>query len=341
MKTFSALGAATLLAGLMASLPALADECRLEEVASLDMTRSDDGLLVPVSIQGTPKMMIIDTGAPLSVVDPQAASDLKLITHDIFQGFMYTSSGQQFTKMAVIHGLDIGQMHASDVRVLVEPSRLSDDNRVAGLLGADFLRHYDIDLDFGANKLNLFSQNHCPGKVIYWTADAVAVVPMNVENSGHITVPATLDGHEFQALFDTGAFGTILSSEAAVNYFGLKPAAADTPQIGATQSGTPFFKHVFKTLGLEGITIANPTVFISEDVAKYAMSQSSHTGSMISSSATSEATSDLTLGMNELRHLHIFVSYKEEKLYITAASSTPPANQPPAAALPSPVSGSP
>jgi predicted aspartyl protease len=317
------------------SLAAQAEECRLEQVASLDMTQSDDGLLVPVSIQGTPKVMIIDTGAPISVVDPQAASELKLITHDIFQGIIYTSSGRQFTKMAVIHGLDIGQMHASDVRVLVEPGRLSDDSRVAGLLGADFLRHYDIDLDFGAHKLNLFSQNHCAGKVIYWPADAVAVVPMNVENSGHITVPVTLDGHEFQALFDTGAFGTIISREAAVNYFGIQPDSSDTPKAGASSSGSPLFKHVFKSLALEGIAINNPTIYIHENEAKYAASQSSHTGSMLSSTGTSEGFGDMTLGMNELRHLHVFVSYKEEKLYITAASP-PAAAQAPPAATPAP-----
>lgn len=312
------------------SLAARAEECRLEQVASLDMTQSDEGLLVPVSIQGAPKTMIIDTGAPLSVVDPQAAIDLKLITHDVVQGRMYTTSGRQFTQMAIIHGLDIGQMHASDVRVMVEPSRLSGDSRVAGLLGADFLRHFDIDLDFGAHKLNLFSQNHCEGKVIYWPADAVAVVPMNVENSGHITVPVTLDGHEFQALFDTGAFGTILSREAAVNYFGLKPDTPDTPKVGTSSTGATMFKHVFKSLVLEGIAINNPTVYIHEDMAKYAIAQSPHTGSMLASADSSEGFADLTLGMNELRHLHVFVSYKEEKLYITAASppTTPAASAP-------------
>ena len=34
----------------------------------------------------------------------------------------------------------------------------------------------DYEVDFGARKLSLFSSNHCPGRVVYWPASAVAVV---------------------------------------------------------------------------------------------------------------------------------------------------------------------
>ena len=32
----------------------------------------------------------------------------------------------------------------------------------------------------------------------------------------------------------------------------------------------------------------------------------------------------MLIGMNVLRHFHIYIAYKEEKLYITRAANTPP-----------------
>jgi predicted aspartyl protease len=302
---------------------ARAEDCRLEQIASLEMTQAPQGLVIPVSIEGIPKSMIVDTGAPLSTIDPRVAKDLQLVTHSIRQGAAFTAQGQQFTGLAVIRKLQIGNMHARDLKFLIYPARLSESSDIAGLLGADFLRHYDIDLDFGAHKLNLFSQNHCPGKVIYWPADSVAVVPMHVINTGHIVVPVTLDGSAFSAVFDTGAFGTILTLEAAESYFGLKPGSPETPIASAASAGAPFYKHVFRELSLEGIAIKNPTIFIRTDLMKHGMSQWTETGTRLSSAGESSGAADMILGMNELRHLHIFVSYKEQRLYVTAASPAP------------------
>jgi hypothetical protein len=56
---------------------------------------------------------------------------------------------------------------------------------------------------------------------------------------------------------------------------------------------------------------------------KHGMSQWTETGTRLSSAGESSGAADMILGMNELRHLHIFVSYKEQKLYVTAASPAP------------------
>ena len=60
---------------------------------------------------------------------------------------MFTSRGQQFTEMANIRQLQIGTMHAANLKFLVYPARLSGTSGIAGLLGADFLRHYDVELE--------------------------------------------------------------------------------------------------------------------------------------------------------------------------------------------------
>jgi predicted aspartyl protease len=312
---------------------AAADNCQLYQLGSVHMSETKDAaLVIPVSIDGQATSMAIDTGSGLTAVDPDAVRNLGLITKRIIQGAMFTSTGQSFTYMATMHAFDIGLLHAEGVKILVWPEKMWDDPQIAGTVGADLLRNYDVDLDISSGKFNLFSQDHCPGKVVYWPNSGVSVVPIHVVNSGQIVVPVTLDGHNLDALLDTGAFGTILPLETAEGTFGLHP---DTPELAASgqfNGSVPVYRHTFKSLSLEGISIGNPTVFIWDDQVKYGMQQHPETGSRLSDVTEENGVTSMTLGMRELRHLHIYIAYKEQKMYITAAA--PPAAP---AATPAPV----
>ena len=277
--------------------------------------------------------MAIDTGSEGSAVDPVVASNLHLAERRVLQDMMYDAKGEQFTYLAVLHTLGVGDMHANEVRVLVWPSPMSSDGRVAGVLAADLLRHFDVDIDFGAHKLNLFSQDHCPGRVVYWAKDNVAIVPMHVVNSGHIILPITLDSHPIDAVLDTGSSYSVISMEVAKSAFGLSPDSPDMTRIGDISGAvqTAVYRHTFKTLDLERLTIANPALLIRDNLMKYSLTQRPHTGSRLSDVTESDGVTDITLGLNELRHLHLYIAYKEQKLYITPASLRI-ANSAPAAA---------
>ena len=67
---------------------------------------------------------------------------------------------------------------------------------------APMLQKFDADFDFGGNKLNLISQNHCEGKVVYWPATTTAVVPFAHDAAGHLTFPMTLDGRRVRAMLE-------------------------------------------------------------------------------------------------------------------------------------------
>ena len=315
---------------------AMSDECKLGLVTSVNFNLDPGGrILIPVTVEGTPKSIALDTGGEFSAIDPKVANELRLATHRLFEGFVSNSAGEPFTYSAVIHSLDIGQLHAHDMHVLLWPSLLSQDGSVAGLLGADLLKLYDLDIDFGSHKLSLFSQNHCPGKVVYWSASAVSVIPIHVEYSGHIVVPVSLDSHSIDALLDTGASGTVLSMESAKNIFKLEPDSTAMPKVGEAVGvlKVPVYQHTFNTLDLEGISIHDPTVYIRENLEKYTFTQSPHLGSRISDADERSGVTDLQLGTRELRHLHLYIAYKEQKLYVTPASEPPiaatgPANAP-------------
>lgn len=320
-RSVCALFACALLGG-MACTTADADDCKLQRIASLDFTDSGS-LVIPVSLDGSSVRMAIDTGSVATAVDPIVANNLHLIQRRIPQGYMHNVAGENFTYIALLHDVEIGDMHASGAKFLVWPSQLgSGEGRIGGLLGADFLVHYDIDLDFGAHKLSLFSQDHCPGKVVYWTGDAVQV-PMRVVPSGHIVVPIKLDGQPFNALLDTGSTFTFITDSGAYNYFRLSPNSPDMTKVSDNggPGGVAVYVHAFKTLELNGLSIRNPAIHIFENLGKTLRTK--QLGSRLNEADPSGDEPDVTLGLSELHHLHLYIAYKEQNLYISPATAAP------------------
>jgi predicted aspartyl protease len=313
-----------LVAGAFAALfftsNAIADDCKLARLASLDF--SDRGaIMIPVSVEGKGVAMVVDTGSVASGIDPVVATNLAIPERRIVEGAFYSLAGPSFTYLATPHDFSLGDMHSKQELLLVWPSPMSEDGSVAGLIATDLLRHYDVDIDFASHKFNLFSQDHCPGKVVYWTSENVAVVPVHVNNSGHVIVPVTLDDHPFDAMLDTGSPATLLNQTAAQASFGLGPASPDMIKVGdhAAPGGVPLYRHTYKSLSLEGLAIGNPTIGIFENQEQSQETLQHHTGSRFSSLGGEEY--ELRLGVNELRHLHLYIAYKEQKLYITPTSA--------------------
>jgi hypothetical protein len=183
-----------------------------------------------------------------------------------------------------------------------------------GTLAPDVLQQFDVDFDFAASKLNLFSKEHCPGKVVYWTRAPVAAIPVDLDMWGHLKLPVELDGKKIEAALDTGSSRSFLSLQTAEHKFDfsdddvrLKPAAPDSSE------KPHVYTFPFKTLKLEGVTVKNPDIVLVSD----------HDSKIGGSGPR------LILGMGILRQLHIYIAYKEEKLYVTGASvdlSTPRVN---------------
>jgi len=303
-----------------------AAECPpLTLLTSIDMERSqaNDLEYVPVTVADKAKMMILDTGGVASMITPRTADELNLSRHR--GGLRLYSVSNEYSSDYVKASLTLGRLSAPHIDLVVLPTGTLQgiDPRVGGILAPDILLNYDVDIDFGADKLNLISPKHCAGKVIYWPAITIAVVPMNVVESGHIIVPVKLDGHATFALLDTGSTNTILDQPAAEGEFGLQLGSADTPASGLLQNhpGATTYRHTFKLLELEGITVSNPEVEIIPDATRWLTADTAtpEIGTRIPNRKRNESLVNMILGMNVLHNFHLYIAYKEQKLYVTYA----------------------
>jgi len=298
----------------------------LTMMASLAMTLGPDGRpYIPVTINGTPETMLIDTGGVFTEITKATADQLQMSTHRSSLQFIGTNG--DVSDRSARGSLTLGNLTASQTDFVV----MTDLHGIegAGLFAPNFLHAYDADFDFGAGKFNLISQNHCDGKVIYWPAQAVAVIPIRLDDVGHILLTVTLDGENFQAALDTGASQTVGDLSGVAERFHLNPGSADTPAAGRTgkNGATPFYSHRFKLLSLEGIAVSNPEVALIPDLMRRSTMERAANlegGTRIPDRSSELALPEITLGMDILRKFHLYIAYKERKLYITPATGPAP-----------------
>jgi predicted aspartyl protease len=317
---------------------ASADDCHpLTLITSVDLipTTNNTWQFVPVTIQGTPKMMLLDTGGAVSEVTPQVVDELGL-SHRHLEFQQENVAGETSDQAATVSKFEIGRLSAKSIEFVIAPEKklFGDDNRLVGIIAPNILRNYDVDIDFGAHKLSLLSPDHCEGKVIYWPASAVAVVPMHVLNLGHIVVTVKLNGQDVRALVDTGASNSTLMRPTAESDFGLKMGSADTPYLDDLQGkpGASIYRHRFATLSFGDITVSNPQFDIIPDFVEHPLELSASIGSHFVDPNAKDEAAPMLLGMNVLRHLHLYIAYKEQKLYITPGGVPAPQANPGGAA---------
>jgi len=318
---------------LIASSAMAAESCGpLQIIGQVDIVSTDGALLVPAKINGLATYMIIDTGGWYRQLAPALVDKLHLSTTKRRVGFI-DITGRTTNTSATVDDVEIGSFKAKDAVFLVPKYGFGDD--VGGVLGPQMFTSFDLDLDFAAKKINFVLQDHCDGKVVYWKTRSYAVAPFLLTDEGHIRMPIELDGHKFTALLDTGADQSSITFRAAEEAFDI---TKDSP--GVTKKGyvngdkrAEEYERRFKTLTIAGITFNNPKLSLIPDLLRNHQINEHRPkiNSHIDTNNEFEGVDDVIVGLAELRHLHIYIAYKEQKLYISPAapetSSAPPASQ--------------
>lgn len=280
----------------------------LKRVASLDITTESDGrATVPVGLNGQIVHLIVDTGSPDSVVANTVTDQLQLARHALPDGIYFQSyGGFVLTQFVSVDKLTLNGRALPPWRFVAAPDAMFPHD-AKGLIGGDFLSAVDVDLDFGHGKVGFISPDHCPGKVIYWTRGDYAEVPMWQDDDRHIYVDVTLDGHEVEATIDTGSARSATTMRTARQHFDISeddPALKPADRAESKDGDKPrALTYPFSSLTFGGVTVENPQIEIlpTRNVAPWAPK--------------------LLIGMNVLRQLHVYIAYREKKLYLTLADA--------------------
>jgi hypothetical protein len=228
--------------------------------------------------------------------------------------------GQATPGTAHVKTLSLGRLQDKETTLPIMTTEL-ESKSYAGLLAADYMGEYDVEMDFSGGKMNYFSRDHCEGKVVYWPAAAVAAIPMHFKDH-HLNLSVTLDGQPVKAMIDTGASNTVLYTSAAKQMFGV---TADSP--GVKKLGDGVFEFVFKNLSFEGLTVSNPHIVVLPDKAGSKDPNNGFVTGTRTQKVDDPDSSDpvMLIGMNILGKLHLYVAFSENKIYMTPAAAPAPA----------------
>ncbi len=202
-------------------------ECTMHRAAELPLTLWQDKLYVPVSIDDTPRMLFLDTGASVTTLAVKTADALELPrdfdhTMDMFGvGGMESHLYLVHTRTLSLGGITV---RGQTFPVATFTGLMADDSTpVGGLIGADLLSRFDLDLDIPHRRLGLWQVSGCSEVKPDWSGPTGSV-PIEIQPSRHVTVPVKADGTMVNLLLDTGSPGLVLSTRAAAR-------AGATPEI--------------------------------------------------------------------------------------------------------------
>lgn len=241
---------------------ARAEACVAPQSTELPIRVLRDAPLVTATIDGKPATLLLDSGAEDTVLSPQAAVRLGLVSHYEYPRQMGGVGGTTSSGVAATRSFAVGQVDAPGFRVMIGPVALPDLEGTVpdGLLGGDFLRNFAVDLNLPDGRVTLYRPQCLAGDAPVWQPPFAAITA-NLSLHNHLFFPVTLDGRQLYAFIDTGAQRSVVDRGAALAT-GVTPeqlAAGPVAMLrGATAATVSAQLHRFGELRLGDIVVRDP-----------------------------------------------------------------------------------
>ena len=158
--------------------------CAVHPLADLPLTVAHQKLLLPVAIDGSPEQIALDTGAGITVISTEAANRLDIL-HDFDHHAELGGVGGADSMLYIgrVNRFDLGPLHLEHQRFPIVDLALRSDagSAVAGFLGADILRNFDVEIDIGEGRLAIWPPATCGNTPPSW---AQGIDPVTIDISG-------------------------------------------------------------------------------------------------------------------------------------------------------------
>jgi hypothetical protein len=284
-----------------ASVPAMAQDCRMVQAGALDAEVGPGGLKIPVTLDGTTEMLELrlnyaDSGLSEALVTRRGFPTRRITNAEVSRDRV------RILRTARVANFQIGLIKGKDVDFLMMPAD-TPAYPFPGDVGMAIFQDLDLEFDLSHNKVIMFTQDHCPGRAAYWTTGPVARLPITKEAIGRMTVNLTLEGKPVRALL-TSVGGSSLSLAAAKRLFNLDADSLGmiASEAATIPAGLRTFKYRFKQLGFGDVIL---------DDVEFA----------VLDTTPSSNSPDIVIGSSVLRRLRLFMANKENLLYATAADA--------------------
>src|SRR5258708_27044847 len=285
-----------------APVAALSAGCKLALLRQLPVTMDAMRPMVTVSFNGSETRLIADSGAFYSMISAPIAAQFKLRLSAAPDGLRVGGiGGETFVSAARVHEFGLPGLKIPDIEFMVGGSEVGGG--AAGVLGQNVLAWADAEYDLAKGVIRLMRPHDCSkASLAYWESDQPysELDIRDISAARLLTIgTAYLNGGKIRVLFDTGAWTSMLSLQAAARA-GIKPdstgvvAAGESHGVGRGAVKTWIAPFASFKIGQE--EIRNTHLRIGDiDLEE----------------------SDMLIGADFFLSHHIYVANSQQKLYFT------------------------
>lgn len=243
---------ALLLVLLLAGCAEQDTSCKLVWRADMPVTTRDGLIFAETRFDDHPAIMVLDTGAERTILTEAAVTRMRLHRDLRHASNTFGIGGPSATYEADLDAFAIGAYRLPVHKVAVSTFALPKVGGIQpdGLLGADILLAFDLDIDLPAQRLTIYRARPCADSHPSWTVPYASVAGVGMWRD-RLIVPLTLNGAEGKAVLDTGAQRTLITPEFAARAgVTQKMLSADPSNImrGASREETSSRLHRFDTI---------------------------------------------------------------------------------------------
>jgi hypothetical protein len=239
-------------------------------------------------------------------------------------GLGLSTGGVALKELANVYELQLGNVKFNKVQFIIYPGTASlemyNGLPIVGSLSMDMLENVDFELDLAHKKLNLFSQEHCAGKVVYWTNE-YASAPIFKSRIGTLYFPMELDGKKVEATFHTADQNSSLSTEITKKVYDFDEKSEDTEKVTAPNGSATYFYRAM-TISAPGLAINNARLRLDTSSSKGCVPSKRISDTKAAGYTGCMGIYPLTLGRDTLSKLRIYVATKEKMIYYSSANAT-------------------
>ena len=287
--------------GLLLAGRVWAGECHLSNYGSLPVEMVGSRATTMVKINGNDARFILDTGAFFNFMSKANAAALGLKLEPAPFGYRISGvGGEANVQQAHVKKFGILDTTIDNVDFIVGGTDAGE-----GLLGANLLDLWDVELDLAHGKVTLFKTEHCDKvSLAYWVKDGKYNVA-DIEQSGNQYDRRTfftviINGTKLRAVLDSGANATVLSRRAA--------------ERAGINVNAPGVKEGSSSVGVGSKPVKTWTVNVDSFAVGSELIQ--HTQMQVIDSRMGDNT-DMLLGVDFILAHRMFIANSKKKAYFT------------------------
>jgi predicted aspartyl protease len=240
--------------------------CPLIALAEMPLEVRGNLLFVRATIDNKPVTMLVDTGAERTLLT-EAAVDRLHLPRDLQHATRTFGIGSPTATWdaKLPDGIVLGSTHFPVDTVTVGRFGISEvaGGSADGLLGADIVLAFDIDLNLPANRITFYrARRECPEAAPPWNEPYISVAGVSTRRD-RLEVPFELDGVAGVGVLDTGAQVSSISKGMAQR-LGLAEDAMATDRTimahGAAPDQVAVHVHRFRELRVGPAVVHGPVL---------------------------------------------------------------------------------